>query len=62
MLGCKFLPVAPSTVLVNIEKRATSRTDLVTEDCLSQLLKKPGNIFILLSLVDETLEPRLLRR
>ena len=57
MLGREFPPVAPSAVLVNIAKRVASRTDLVAEDRLSQILKKPENIFIPLSLIDKALEP-----
>ena len=61
-LVVNFRSVAPSAVLVNIEKCVTSRTDLVAEDCLSQILKKPGNIFIVLSVIDKPLQPRLLRQ
>ena len=30
------------------------------KDCVSQILKNPGNIFIHLILIDKALEPRLL--
>ena len=62
MLGCKFSPVAPSIVLVNVENRATPRTNLVAKYCLSQILKDPGSILVHLSLIDEALKPRLLRQ
>ena len=47
-------------VLVNIEKCVTLRTNLVEEDCLSQILKKPGNVFLVLSAATKALKPRLL--
>lgn len=38
------------------------QTDLVTEDSLPQILKKPGNILIVSSVIDKPWQPRVLRQ
>ena len=62
MLGCRFSFAAPSAVLINIGKSGVLRTNLILEDRFSQMFQEAENLFIVLRVIDNPRQPRLLRQ
>ena len=62
MLGCRFSFAAPSAVLINIGKSGVLRTNLILEDRFSQMFQEAENLFIVLRVIDNPRQLRLLRQ
>ena len=61
-LGCQFFSDEPSAVPVSIGKAGISQTNLIAEDCLSQVLKKSKNTLIMFNVIDNPSRSWLLRQ